>query len=285
MSLLTKSFEKTPADVVTKNKQVVVSICANAGGVGKTTLSVHIGYEMSRRGFNVALIDLDSNGSINLFCGLSRNPKAQDTIAAVFAESFNGVYPFVTPEWGEPKGKLQVCQGGAHLSKVADELSTRKRREYILADRLSDYPLPHDLVILDCPATLGSFNDAALAVSTHLLIPVELRYKSVKGSIGLLEWYRASCKELRLNPPPKILGFVPSKYDSGEAAQRKILKELPQQLQQIKICCYKEIRYSTEFNNASGKGLPLHLSRRNHDAVNDFATICDDLTNIICEEV
>ena len=283
-SLLTESF-LTAQDLTTTSKQVVLSICANAGGVGKTTLGVHIGYEMSQRGFNVALIDLDSNGSISLFCGLPRNPKSVDTTAAVFADNFDGSWPLITPSWGESNGKLQVCQGGAILSKVSNELSTRKRREYILADRLQDYPLPHDLVILDCPATLGNFNDAALAASTHMLIPVELRYKSVKGAIGLLEWYRASCKELRLNPAPKILGFVPSKYDSNEAAQRKILQELPEQLAQIKIHCYKEIRYSSQFNNASGKGLPLHLYRRSHDACSDFAAICDDLTNLISKEV
>lgn len=265
-------------------KQVVLSICANAGGVGKTTLGVHISYEMSRRGFNVALFDLDSNGSMNLFCGLPRSPKSQDTMAAVFAESFDGTWPFVTPDWGKPKGKLQVCQGGAILSKVVDELSTRKRREYVLADRLLDYPLSQDLVILDCPATLGILNEAALAASTHLLVPVQLTYKSVKGSIGLLEWYRATCKELRLNPAPKFLGFVPNQYDSSEAAQKKILVELPHQLTQLKLHCYKAIRYSSEFNNANGKGLPLPLYRPHHPASGDFKAICDDLTNLTNQE-
>ncbi len=274
----------TTQTLPTIGRQVVLAICANAGGVGKTTLGVHLGYEMSRRGFNVALIDLDSNGSLNLFCGLPRNPKSLNTMAAVFAESFDGAWPFVTPEWGEPNGKLQVCQGGAILSKVSDELSTRKRREYILADRLQDYPLDHNLVILDCPATLGNLNEAALAAATHLLVPVQLTYKSVRGSIGLLEWYRSSCKDLRLNPAPKIMGFVPNQYDSGEAAQRKILGELPEQLAQIKIHCYREIRYSSEFNNASGKGLPLHLYRRNHYACGDFQPLCDDLTALIRKE-
>jgi cellulose biosynthesis protein BcsQ len=51
-------------------RQIVLWIGANAGGVGKTTLAVHIGYEMANRGFDVAILDLDSNGSMSLFCGL-----------------------------------------------------------------------------------------------------------------------------------------------------------------------------------------------------------------------
>lgn len=54
----------------TKFSQTVVWIGANAGGVSKTTLAVHIGYEMACRGFDTVLIDLDTNVSMNQFCGL-----------------------------------------------------------------------------------------------------------------------------------------------------------------------------------------------------------------------
>ncbi len=283
MNALEKNVD--PDRLVRKaTKQVILWIGANAGGVGKTTLAVHIGYEMASRGFDVALLDLDSNGSMNLFCGLPKSAKLDETIAIVFSEDFEGNWPLITPKWGEPKGKLQLCQGGAIMAKVADDLSSRKRREYILADRLHDFALPHQLVILDCPAMLGILNDTGLAAATHLLIPVQLSYKSVKGATSLLTWYRAACRELRLTPIPKIMGFVPNQYDPSQAAQRKILHDLPEQLAQIQIPCYKQIRYSSEFNNASGKGLPLHVYRNNHVACTDFKPICDDLSALIQEE-
>jgi chromosome partitioning protein len=262
-------------------KQVILWIGANAGGVSKTTLAVHIGYEMARRGFDVALLDLDTNGSMNLFCGLDRDPDPLLTMASVLSEEFDGNWQLVTPEWGKPRGKLQVCQGGPIMSQVAEELTNRVRREYVLVDRLQDHPLPHSLLILDCPAMLGSLTNVALAASTHMLIPVQLTYKSIEGASGLLSWHRATCKQLRLNPAPKILGVVPTQYDSSEAAQRRILTELPEQLAQIRIHCYGYIRYSSEFNNASGRGMPLQLYRNHHAACKDFKPICDDLTNLI----
>lgn len=231
----------------TMRRQIVLWIGANAGGVGKTTLAVHIGYEMAERGFDVALLDLDSNGSMSLFCGLPKTAKLQNTMASVFSESFAGDWPLVSPNWDESKGKLQICPGGGVMSKVTDSLTSRRRREYILADQMQRYPLPHHLVILDCPATLGT-------------------------------------RDLQLNPAPEILGFVPSQYDGSEAAQRKILSQLPSKLAKIKIPCYPQIRYSSEFNNASGKGMPLHLYRGNHEACHDFSNICDDLTALIQTE-
>ena len=53
-----------------KMKQIVLSLLANAGGVCKSTLSVHIAYSMYKRGFSVALIDLDPQRSLDVFCGL-----------------------------------------------------------------------------------------------------------------------------------------------------------------------------------------------------------------------
>ena len=87
-------------------KQVVLWIGANAGGVSKTTLAVHIGYEMAKRGFDVALLDLDTNVSMSQFCGLDKDPPLEQTIAAVFSEDFDGNWPLLMPEWGKPKGKL-----------------------------------------------------------------------------------------------------------------------------------------------------------------------------------
>lgn len=102
---------------------LILSILANAGGVGKTTLGVHIAYEMSRRNFSVALIDLDPQRSLDIFCGLPSS-EPLNTIARVFSKEFKGDYPLVSC-WGNPK--VEVCQGHPYLAEIANELVIRKR--------------------------------------------------------------------------------------------------------------------------------------------------------------
>lgn len=280
MSLLTNQMVRPQRSFI-KHKQVVLWIGANAGGVSKTTLAIHIAYEMARRGVKVAILDLDTNVSMAQFSGLPKSPRWEDTISHVFSEGFTGNWPFATPNWGTLKGTVEICRGGPVMVQTGLELALKKRREYILRDRLTDFPLSHQLVILDCPATLGSLNDVALAVSTHLLIPVELTPKSLSGCDALLAWYRMSCKEMRLDPPPEILGVVPTRYNQEESIQRDYLKMLPQMLLGQKIHCYPHMRYSREFINASDRGLPLQLHRSSHKACEDFAPICDDLKKIL----
>ncbi|MGD1873105.1 MAG: ParA family protein [Mastigocoleus sp.] len=261
-------------------KQIVLSLLANAGGVGKTTLSVHIAYEMFRRGFSVALIDLDPQRSLDVFCGLEP-VEFTNTSVKVLSKTFKGDWNLV-PIWGEKN--IEVCQGHPMLAEVANELVIRKRGDYALADRLRRYPLPHDLIVLDCPATLGMLNINALAASTHVLVPVQLEMKAISGSAELVEWCISTGEELQLEPRPPILGFVPSMYNDSVAMHRQYLQQLPEIAKQLHLKLYPKIRSSNEFKNASAHGLPLQKYRPAHKACKDFKQIADDLVALIKEK-
>ncbi|WP_017654906.1 ParA family protein [Fortiea contorta] len=259
--------------------QIRLAVISNAGGSGKTTLSVHLAYELAKRKYNVALFDLDPQGSLTLFCGLNL-PEPEQTLAAALKGDFDGSWPFI-PCWSEHTNKVVICQGGMVLTQTADELVLHKRGAYLLGDRLTDYPLEHDLIIFDCPATLGPLPLMALAASTHIIIPVQLEPKSIQGAAHLLEWYYYHCKHLRLKPQPEILGFVPNQFDSRRAAHRQMLSALPSQLEQMDIRAFPAIRDSAEFVNASGQGLPVHLYRPSHPAKDDFKEIAEQLQALI----
>jgi chromosome partitioning protein len=258
--------------------QIVIAILANAGGVGKSTLATHIACELGERKYKVAMLDLDPQRSLDVFCGLEAVDVA-NTTANVLSKDFKGNWTFA-PVWGE-SSRVEVCQGHPQLAEVANDLVVRKRGEYVLADRLKKYPLAHDVVILDCPATLGMLNVNALAAATHLLVPIQLEMKAIAGSAELVEWSITTSEELQLEPRPPILGFVPSMYDDSVAMHRQYLKQLPEIAEQLEIKLYPEIRASSEFKNASAHGLPLHKYRPRHPACKDFKKIVDDLVKLI----
>ncbi len=262
-----------------KPMQVRLALLSNAGGSGKTTLAVHLAYLLANEGFRVALIDLDPQGSVSLFCGLPR-PKGSQTIAAVLQEDFQGNWPLI-PLWQEHLQNVEACQGEMGLVKTINELVLHERGAYLLGDRIADYPLPHDLVIFDCPATLGPLPLIALSACTHLLIPVQVEPKSADGSSKLLEWLYHTNHRLRLKPEPQIIGFVPNQYDQRLAIHRNILAQLLPQLEKLKIHGFAPIRFSSEFKNASGLGVPLHLYRPNHPACADFSLIVSKLVELL----
>lgn len=256
--------------------QKVLWIVANAGGVGKTTLGIHLGYRLAQLGFNILLIDLDTNGSLARFCGLSSELDPMQTTAALFERDFSGNYPIQTPAWGTPKGKFDVCLGGDVMLSVALDLPSRTGRELVLKKALKKYPVPYDLVILDSPASLDVLSYTALAVATHILIPLPMSVK-LGGVDSLLQWIRGEAESLDLEPMPDILGAVPMRI-ANNSDQQAFYSEISAVLAAQEVNCFPGIRYSAEFENASNRGrAPLYLYRSGHGACKDFEPVVQSL--------
>ena len=151
----------------------------------------------------------------------------------------------------------------------------------MLADRLKSHPLRHDVVILDCPATIGIICENAVAAATGILIPLQLEMKSVSGVADLAQWLIGISDDLMLEPRPPVLGLVPSLYDSSRAIHRQYLQQLPEVAEQLRVKLYPQIRDSSEFKNASANGLPLQKYRPAHPACKDFKAIADDLVTLV----
>ena len=253
------------------SNNLILSIETNAGGVAKSTVSYNLAYELGIRGYSVALLDIDPNESLTLFCGL-REVKVPGTMASVYDSEFKGDWPLVTA-WQSKIDKIQVCKGGKELHQTIRTISKDLRGAYMLADRLNDYPLPHNFVIIDCPATLEPLPLTALAASTHVLIPIQPEYKASQSAAALIEWYYTNCKQLRLRPAPKILGMVPTRWKNDWGAHRNIVEELPTVCQNLGIQYFSPIRESADILNASGRGLPLGIYRPGKEARGDFQPI------------
>ncbi len=255
------------------HNQIILGLLSEAGGVGKTTLAVNIAYEWSRRGRPAVILDLDSNHSLEDFIGLPTDSPKDKTIVKVFDSDFDGRWPLQVPLDGE---KLQVCQGHALMSEVTEKLITRKRREYVLSRILKQYPLPHELVILDCSAGMDLMAFNVLAASTHILIPLDMGVK-VKTAARLIQGILLTASELELQPAPQILGLVPNRYNKGAAIHEQFLAELPQVAQAMTIKLYPPIRTWQYLNNSAVYGLPLGKLRPGDPMCQIFAAIAEEL--------
>ena len=263
-------------------QQLRLAILSNAGGSGKTTLAIHLTYLLAKAKHSVVTIDLDPQGSVTLFCGLDK-PNHNETVSTVLSdEKFSGKWP-LKEMWNDEVKGAYACQGDIGLVKTINELVLHERGVYLLSDRLTDYQLKQDVMIFDCPATLGPLPTIAVTAATHIIIPIQMEPKSTGGASKLMEWLYERFIALRLKPQPKILGVVPNQYDSRRAIHRNLLEQLTPLLNQANIHCFDPIRFSTEFSNASAIGLPLHLYRPKHPAIQDFTPILKALKTEIKE--
>jgi chromosome partitioning protein len=280
-----------------KNRQQIrLMVASNAGGSGKTTTSIHLAYALGKAGYKVTLIELDHNGSLSTFTGLSPDPSEENSLLKVWRSDFKGDYP-AQPIWDEYLDTVFAIQGGKHLQTMIREIPSRGRGFYILQDRLiEEYPMDADVIIFDTPATLEPIGVMALAASTHVLCPIKPEQKDAEMLFGLLEWYYATISEFKLRPKPEIIGFVPTRVDFKKSTHRRILgtdekgatlkgvdlgDTLPVLIQEAGVHCFPVVRDSNYYLTATTARLPLPLFRPNIPAAQDF----DPIVKVIIELV
>lgn len=250
--------------------QIRLAIMTGAGGVGKTTLAANLGFEVARLGYKVAIFDLDPQGSLNVACRLNKTPAPKATTAWIYSGFFDGSYTLV-PVWNQHVKELEVFQGGSALFKVMPNLA-QAGGSHLLQEALSEYPLTHDLIIFDCPATLEQIPKSALIAATHLLVPLMPDAKAIDGTRVLLDWYAANVQELQLSPPPTFLGFVINNVEDGAEHQR-LSKELPPRYEARGYRVFPAIKHYTAFTNAWSEAVPLRVHRATHPALEPIEVI------------
>ena len=202
-------------------KQVRLLIASNAGGSGKTTTALHVAYELARVGKKVTVVELDHNGSISAFTGLTDDLNPDQTLHKLW-DDFDGNYP-LEPFWSEYAPNLSVLRGGRWIERISREISTRGRGFYFLVDALEDYPLDVDVIIFDTPATLEPMGIPGYLAATHILCPIKPEIKDAEMVAQLITWTTEKNREFRLKQPPQILGFVPTRVDYSQSVHRDIL--------------------------------------------------------------
>lgn len=222
----------------------------------------------------------DPNGSLTLFCGLD-DPPPEKTLDYVLRSEFIGDYPLM-PVWREHIAGVDACLGGLPLTNTAQRLILDKRGAYLLADALEDYPLPHDVILIDCPGTIEQLHVAALSASTGVLITLKPEDKDLDAMAKLLEWISKTRSELRLKPSPEVIGIVPNgaknramhRDNLGLSGIEGVIG-LPDIMKQMEIPMFPTIKDGAYIANAAAAGLPLGIYRASDPSNQIYKKIAD----------
>lgn len=221
----------------------VLAVANQKGGVGKTTLAVHLAEGLARRGRRVLLADLDPQGSATTWL-LPEIPPGPGA-----AEALRGHLPGEALVGVPDRPGLHVLHGGPALAGADLALAGEVAGETLLRRALGRVGDRVDVAVLDCPPSLGLTVLAALVASEGVLVPVPCSFLALAG-LGRLEETVERVVE-RLGARTHVLGVVMFAADGREgitAEARELLR------QELGPKLYKaEVRVST-----AAKALPAH---------------------------
>lgn len=200
------------------------------GGVGKSATAHALGVVLAGGGLRVLLIDTDPQASLTQACGLGL--ELDRSLADVLGGSQPG--RLALSEILQPLGDgLTIAPADIALSAVELGLTSRLGREYVFRRALAPVADDFDLVIIDCPPSLGLLTVGALAASNAVLIPTMPQVVDLRGLRLFVETLGTIRSEI--NPALEILGVLVTFYDSRlthhqaavEAIQRADLPVIP----------------------------------------------------------
>ena len=173
---------------------VTIAILSQKGGTGKTTTVRTLADVFRRAGLKVLVVDLDPQGNLSDYFDVP--PDATPTIAEVLtghAKAKDAIHSDVLP------ASLALAEAELALAgKMGRELTLRKAVKDVKAD--------YDLVLFDCPPSLGLLTVNALVGADYALLTAEAQYFALQGveqATQLIELAKEG-----LNPDLQFLGVV-----------------------------------------------------------------------------
>jgi chromosome partitioning protein len=199
--------------------RTIIAIGNQKGGVAKTTTCVSLGAAFVERGQDVLALDLDPQGNLSLALGVdTRNLRRG--VADVLLGNNSAVS--VSRETSVPG--LDIIPSNPDMQLVEKFLTVRQNFEYSLRQALA-LTGRYDLVLFDCPPSVGALPFTALTAADLLIIPTQCEYFSTHGLgevMDLIGRVRA-----RTNPQLRYRILV-TMYDRRNRVHRTILDQLRQ---------------------------------------------------------
>lgn len=161
-----------------------IAVFNNKGGVGKSTIAVHIAHGLALDRHKVVLIDMDGQNDASLFLGFT-SEDYQKTFCDLLDE---GNRTRLEECLVHARDNLDLLPSGP-VDRINAELHKLPGTGRVMAEKLRDLErLGYDFAIIDCGPQRSKANDAVLHYADGLVIPVQLQAASVRAVGNIYEY-------------------------------------------------------------------------------------------------
>ena len=197
----------------------VVAIANQKGGVGKSTTTINLGAALAFQGERVLLVDLDPQGNTTSGMGIDRSQIEASTYDILINEG--AVEDAVEPT---SVRDLYVLPATIELAGAEIELVSLFSREMRLRNALKPALSQYDVILIDCPPSLGLLTVNGLAAAKEVAIPIQCEYYALEGVSQLLR--NVQLVQQNLNPQLEVEGVILTMYDGRTTLAADVVEQI-----------------------------------------------------------
>lgn len=202
-----------------QREMTTVLVANNAGGVGKTSLTIALAHLLTTWGLRVAVLDFDPQANATTFSGITRAISPEETFHQVVTDP-SAPLPSLIPVHG-----YDLLPSSNVLRQTARQLA-RTERWHLLRDRLPGLTGQYDLLFVDCGPSLDPLAMTGGMAADFVLAPSSTSVKGIGGFEGVAGFVQ-EVRELG-NPDLSICLFVPTLHQRRTKAEAQAYEDMVQ---------------------------------------------------------
>lgn len=271
---------------------ITISVNCQKGGVGKTTTTLLLGYNLAKRGYKTLMVDFDSQGNLSYAARAGQNIYDHTKKTSFEAIKTGNVKPFIIPALhsmsdgaADPEAieNLFLVPSEDFLSNLAYYIYVEWREShpgdfkkfkymYLLKKALLPVQDKFDFILIDCPPSPGEPTRLALTASDWSLLIMQSQIFCLDAVSRFTEIIEGAQKNF--NPALDVLGIVPTLMDSRTNLDAGIVQQAKDEFGEW--VTETIIRSKTKVKEVA-LGIPINLNKQERDALEQYSELTEEL--------